>query len=258
MILFLTFRWIDAVDILLAAMLLFQFYRLVRGTVAIQILMGIITVYLSWKIVEALQMELLSEIFGWFLGVGAIAILIVFQQELRRFLLYIGTTAPFAKNRGRRSFFSFSFKKSVPVDMTAIIRACNNLSEAKTGALIVITNQSTLSFYAGTGDPVDAKVTSRIIESIFYKNSPLHDGAVIITGNRIVAARCVMPVTENAGFPAHLGMRHRAAAGITENSDAVAIVVSEQTGDVSMAYEGKIQYAVNLGSLKQMVEEKLK
>ena len=212
-LLFITFTWLDALDILLVAVLLFQLYRLVKGTVAINIVLGIVSVFLVWKIVQALKMELLSEILGKFIGVGVIAIIIVFQQELRRFLLFVGTSGFFDRKNFNLKLFKWKMGKATNVDLAAIVKACKNMSENKTGALLVITTKSDLNFYANTGEPVESKVSARMIESIFYKNSPLHDGAIIITDNRIKAARCVLPVTEDPDFPGHLGMRQSCGCG---------------------------------------------
>jgi uncharacterized protein (TIGR00159 family) len=256
--LFIQFTWLDAIDILLVAVLLYQLYRLVKGTAAINIVLGIISIFLIWKIVEALKMELLSEILGKFIGVGVIAIIIVFQQEIRRFLLYVGTSGFFDTNVLNKKIFNWNMGKSSGLDLAAIAKACKNMADSKTGAIIVITTKSDLNFYANTGDAIDAKITSKMIESIFYKNSPLHDGAIIITDNRIKAARCVLPVTENTDFPSHLGMRHRAAAGITEGTDCIAISVSEQTGEISFAKDGKLQMNVSLEMLREVLETTLK
>lgn len=252
------FSILDAIDILLVAVLLYQLYQLVRGTMAINILIGILAVYLVWKSVELLEMKLLGEILGKFIGVGAIAIIIVFQQELRRFLLFLGTSEIFSRGSLRRNWFLFSKKRSVKVDLPQLVRACRNMSETRTGALIVVAGSSDLGFYSSTGEAIDSRLSSRILESIFFKNNPLHDGAVIIRDNRIQAARCVLPVTEDPEFPAHLGMRHRAAVGITENSDAVAIVVSEQTGEMAIAHEGKLYSGLSAESLRERLEKELR
>ncbi|HVA99225.1 MAG TPA: diadenylate cyclase CdaA [Bacteroidia bacterium] len=256
--LFITFRWLDAVDILLVAVLLYQLYNLVKGTVAINIFIGIALLYLLWIIVKALNMELFSTLLGKFIDVGVIAIIIVFQPELRRFLLFIGTSEFIGKNKSGKQFFSMHWrnrKRAMPLDIPSLVKACQNMAETKTGAIIVLTTKSELKFYANTGDFLDAKISTRIIESIFYKNSPLHDGAIIITNNRIQAARCVLPVLDNVDFPAHLGMRHRAAVGITENSDALAIVVSEQTGEISFVKEGNLKYGITPDHLKELLEK---
>lgn len=255
---FISFRWLDAVDILLVAVLLFQLYKLVKGTVAINIFAGILSVYFLWIVVKALNMQLLSTILGQFISVGVIALMIVFQQELRRFLLMIGTSGIFSKVKFAGSFFTGSdFQKKTELDIGTLIKACKNMAETKTGAIIVFQTKSDLSFYANTGDTINAMVSLRLLESIFYKNSPLHDGAVIISGNNIVAARCVLPVSENPDFPAHLGMRHRAAVGITENSDALALIVSEQTGEMAYAFSGELRVNISLEELKSVLEKQL-
>ena len=143
-----------------------------------------------------------------------------------------------------------------PLDVHPIMKACRNMSEKKTGALIVVSNASDLSFYAQTGDIIDSNITESILESIFYKNNPLHDGAIIIENNKIHAVRCVLPSTEKTDFPAQLGMRHRAAVGITEKSDAIAIIVSEQTGSISLAHKGELEYDLTPERLANLVQEK--
>jgi len=254
--LFITFRFIDAIDILLVAILLYELYNLVKGTTAINILTGMILLYVLWLIVKALGMTLLSSILGGFINVGIIAIIIVFQQELRRFLLLIGKTEFFNRRNFAKNFLMLQMSDKRPLDVHPLIKACRNMSEKKTGALIVVCNDSDLSFYAQTGDIIDSQITESILESIFYKNSPLHDGAIIIQNNHIHAARCVLPSTEKTDFPAHLGMRHRAAVGITEKSDAIAIVVSEQTGSISLAYNGELQYDLTPEKLANLIQEK--
>ncbi len=254
---FIAIQLIDVIDILLVALLIYQLYYLVKGTVAINIFIGIILLYLLWLLVKALGMQLFGSILGKFIDVGFIALLIVFQQELRRFLLYIGTADFFTKGKIKKSFFDFKWNVSSAqmLDINSIVKACKNMSESKTGAIIILTKNNELKFYANTGDVIDAKVNVRMIESIFYKNSPLHDGAVIISNNIITAARCVLPVTENSDFPAHLGMRHRAAVGITENTDAIAIVVSEQTGEISISKEGELKHTLTPERLRELLEK---
>jgi len=256
---FISVHWIDVVDVLLVALLIYQLYYLIKGTVAINIFIGILLFYLLWIVVKALNMQLFGSILGKFIDVGFIALLIVFQQELRRFLLFIGTSDLFTKGKLGRGFFDFKWQvnNGQQLDMNAIIKACKNMSESKTGAIIILTKNNELKFYANTGDNIDAKVSVRMIESIFYKNSPLHDGAIIISGNQIVAARCVLPVTENSNFPAHLGMRHRAAVGITEITDSLAIVVSEQTGEISFSKEGELKHTLTPERLRELLEKEL-
>lgn len=253
---FLTFRWLDALDILIVAILLYQLYNLVRGTAAINIFLGILSLYLLWLLVRALNMQLLGSILGQFIGVGVLALIVVFQQEVRRFLLLIGTTGIMSGHG--KPFKWLNFKKRIGVEtlnINAIVSACLNMAQDATGAIIVISRESNLQFYLNTGEKVEAEVSAKLLESIFYKNSPLHDGAVIISGNHIKAARCVLPVTDDEDFPVHLGMRHRAAVGLTESSDAIAIVVSEQTGAISIAHEGELEYEVSPKSLRDTLDK---
>ncbi len=237
---FITIRVLDIIDVLLVAYLMYQVYMLIRGTVAMNIFIGILSFYLLWIIVRALKMQLLGSILGQIIGVGVIAMIIVFQQEIRRFLIYIGNQY-FSRNR-------LSLEKVIPINITpqpkvkikSIIKAVINMAKSKTGALVVIARKSELTVYAETGDSLNAETSSRLIESIFNKESPLHDGALIINGDRIVAARCVLPVSENLNLPPNYGLRHRAALGLSENADALTIIVSEQTGKVSIAESGKL------------------
>ncbi|MBL0049355.1 MAG: TIGR00159 family protein [Bacteroidetes bacterium] len=254
---FFHFRWLDVLDILFVAVLIYQLYKLVRGTVAVNIFVGIIAVYFLWFLVRILNMQLLSTILGQFIGVGVLAIIIVFQQEIRKFLLLIGTSNLFNKAKFSTSLLNFGTdtKKKFAGELNSIAKACRSMSESKTGAIIVIETNSDLSFYAKTGDMINAKISVRLIESIFFKNSPLHDGAIIISGNSIQAARCVLPVSENSSFPANLGMRHRAAAGITEVTSSLAIVVSEQTGEIAISRDGQLSLNISPDRLIQEIEK---
>jgi diadenylate cyclase len=254
---FLTFSLTDAVDILLVAIVLYLTYNLVKGTSAINIFVGLALIYFAYIVIKAFDLRLLSSILGKFVNVGVIAIMIVFQQEIRKFLLYIGSNE-FLTSWNWKNFFRFnpsSSENSIMLDLEALAEACYNMSFNKTGALIVIARKSDLKFYIATGEIIDSSLTSRMLENIFFKNSPLHDGAVIIEDNRIVAARCVLPVTERENFPAHLGMRHRAAVGITENTDCLAISVSEQTGAVSLTLRGEIKPDLSREKLLYLLEK---
>lgn len=256
--LFIEFRWQDAVDIILVAILMYQLYRLVKGTAALNIFIGIAFVYLFYRLVRVSEMGLFSGILEKFIDVGVIALLIVFQQELRRFFLFLGSYNVVGGQRFTKALFNWNGEgKHTSLDIPAVVRSCKNMSDTKTGAIMVITRNNDLKFYSNTGDPIDAKVSVRMLESIFYKNSPLHDGAVIITHNTIRAARCVLPVTENTEFPAHLGMRHRAAVGVTENADCIAIIVSEQTGEIAVAKDGQMQVNLSSDELKEYLEKNL-
>ncbi|HOA09238.1 MAG TPA: diadenylate cyclase CdaA [Tenuifilaceae bacterium] len=256
--LFITIRALDVIDVVLVAFLLYQMYMLIRGTVAINIFVGIVLLYIFWLVVRALNMELLSSILGQIIGVGVLALIIVFQQEIRKFLLFIGNRYI---NRRRFSFENFFFpkkrEKQILVKVDAIVKACRNMSETRTGALIVIARKSELQLYAESGDIIDADTSTRMIENIFFKNSPLHDGAVIIVNDRILAARCVLPITENINLPPHYGMRHKSAIGITEVTDAIAIVVSEETGKISVASEGMLRYDIGWLELDKYLRDNL-
>ena len=250
------FNILDIIDILLVAILLFQLYKLIKGTVAIKIFVGILAIYLLWKIVEVLQMKLLSEILGQFIGVGVIAVIIVFQQELRKFLIMIGNTKFFSKE-GIMKFKWVNEENTVKVNINAIVNACQQMASSKTGAIIIITKENSLSSYIDTGELIQAKSSSSLIQNIFFKNSPMHDGAVIITGDIVMAARCILPVIENEAFPSHLGMRHRAAAGITENTDCLAIIISEERGKISIAKKGELEIDLSSEQLKDTLQEEL-
>lgn len=246
---------IDLIDIFLVAFLLFQLYRIIKGSVAINILLGLFSVYVIWLVVKAMKMQVLSTILGQFIGVGFIAVMIVFQQELRRFLLLIGTSGIFSKGKWKENFLKFDTKEKNALNVSQLVRACKNLADTKTGAIMIIATTTDLNFYINTGEMIKAEVSARLLESIFFKNSPMHDGAVIIQNNNIMAARCVLPVSENENFPSHLGMRHRAAVGITESTDALAIVVSEQTGEISFVKNGELFSGITPKELKHKLEE---
>jgi uncharacterized protein (TIGR00159 family) len=253
---FLTIRWLDVVDVFLVAVMLYQLYRLVKGTVAIRIFIGILAIYIFWKLVSAMRMELLSEILGQFIGVGVLALIIVFQQEIRRFLLLVGSQSPFARSGVFKRILNWSkTTQESSLNINAVVRACFNMSRTKTGALIILTTDNELRFHASTGDKIDATLTAPLLESIFFKNNPLHDGAVIIHNNRIKAARCILPVSDNPDIPPTFGLRHRAAIGLTENSPAIAIIVSEENGKISTARDGKLNIDMNTEALRGILKE---
>lgn len=233
--LFITLRFFDILDILLVAFLLYQIYRLIKGTVAINIFVGILVVLFLWWLVRLLNMSLLSSILGSVIGVGAIAVIIVFQQEIRRFLLVLGTQDIFNRKYPFQKYFDRNFSNITNQTLRDIVRACRNLSKTQTGALIVITTKSELISYVQSGDLLNADVSHRLLEAIFFKNSPMHDGAVIIIGDQVKAARCVLPINDDIILPAKYGLRHRAALSMAMETDAIVISVSEETGKISMA-----------------------
>jgi diadenylate cyclase len=254
---FLDFSILDIIDIVLVAVLLYYVYKLIRGTVAINIFIGIAIVYLIWKLTVALQMELLSDILGKFLGGGFIALIIVFQQEIRKFLLMVGSTN-FASKKG--FIKQLKFLKSddiITTDVESIISACKNMSQTKTGALIVIERNSNLDLIKQSGDEMHAEVNVPLLNSIFYKNSPLHDGAIIIEDNVITATRVILPLEKDIVIPARFGLRHRAAIGVTMRSDALALVVSEETGQISYIKNGEFILFDDTESLIDIVKTDL-
>jgi diadenylate cyclase len=251
---FIDLRLLDIIDILLVAILLYEVYRLVRGTVAINIFFGILAVYFMWRVVRALEMELLSEIIGQFVSVGVIALIVVFQKEIRQFLLLLGTPRFISERSRWFTFFRFNVRPQIALSVEPIVAACTEMSSANTGALIVLARRNELSEFINTGETIDSIISSELIGNIFYKNSPLHDGAIIISRNRIIAARCILPVTRDENFPATYGLRHRAAVGLSEQSDAIAIVVSEQTGDIAYSKAGTLYTKIKPEALKNFLE----
>tara|TARA_R110000787_G_scaffold12665_3_gene40687 strand:- start:181 stop:957 length:777 start_codon:yes stop_codon:yes gene_type:complete len=238
---FLDFSFLDVLDILLVAVLLYYIYKLLKGTVAINIFIGIAFIFLIWKMTQILKMEMLSNILGYLLSGGVIALIIVFQQEIRKFLLMIGTTN-FAS---RRNFLKqLKFLKSeiaTETDVDTLLNACKKMAKTKTGVLIVLERTNSLDFLINTGDAMNAEMNTVLLESIFYKNSPLHDGATIIRDNFVVATRVVLPVSNSINIPARFGLRHRAAFGVTEKTDAVCLLVSEETGEISYIKDGNFE-----------------
>lgn len=254
---FLNFRILDILDIVLVALLLYYVYKLIRGTVAINIFLGIAIVYLIWKLTEVLQMELLSDILGKFLGVGFIAMIIVFQQEIRKFLLMVGSTN-FAYKKGVLKQLKFLKSDSISItDVDSIVHSCEEMSKTKTGALIVIERNNNLDFVKHTGDSMNAEVNIPLLKSIFYKNSPLHDGAIIIEDNMITATRVILPIDNNLKIPARFGLRHRAAISISLRSDAVALIVSEETGQISYIKNGEFILFNDTKKLIELIKEDL-
>ena len=247
---FVPFTFIDLIDILFVAYIMYWIYRTTKGTNAPYIISGIIVVYLLWVIVKTLNMELLSTILGHIISVGAIALIVVFQPEIRRFLQKIGMS------QKRFNFISRIFNhgsKIAETNLQPLVVACREMSDTKTGALVVIGQQSDLSLITEGGICLDAKISSQQIHNIIFKNSPLHDGAVVIEGDRIVAARCILPVT-HSDVPKSFGTRHRAAIGMSEISDAIILVVSEETGAISIANNGRINLNIpsdRLGAVLQ-------
>jgi len=237
---FIQIRIIDVIDILLVAFLMYQVYMLIRGTVAFNIFIAVIGIWLLYVIVNMMKMKLLSSILGAMIGGGAIALIILFQQEIRRFLIFVGTKYFPNRKFSLHNLLRRDDSLIEQVRIASVHKACVNLAESFTGALIVIARTTSLDIYAETGDILNAQTSSRLLETIFAKNSPLHDGAVIIEHEILVAARCVLPFTNKTELPPMYGMRHRAGLGISENTDAFVIIVSEERGDISIAEHGEL------------------
>lgn len=253
----LNFNILDIIDIILVAFLLYYVYKLIKGTVAINIFFGIVIFYLFYLLVDVLQMRMLSNILGGFMSVGIIALIVVFQPEIRKFLLMIGST-----NLSKSGSFmkQFSFVKATPnntSDAEVIVKACTKMGSTKTGALIVVERNNNLDFLVETGDDMKISVTQPILESIFFKNSPLHDGAIIISKDVIKATRVILPVNNEKNIPSRFGLRHRAAIGITEKTDALALVVSEETGQVSYVNNGEFVIYTDTKDLIEKIKSAL-
>jgi uncharacterized protein (TIGR00159 family) len=253
---FLEVTWVDLIDIALVSVLLYQVYKLIRGSIAVNIFLGILALYLVYLIVRAAQMELLSTILGQFMGVGVLAMIILFQPEIRKFLLVIGRSAEVKENIFK-AIANWKHQYHDDFDIHQVMEAAKTLKTSKTGALIVFSRDTELKFYAETGDAINAEVNKRLLLSIFNKHSPLHDGAAIIHKGRIKAARCVLPVSENDHLPANFGLRHRAAVGMSESTDTLVMAISEETGRMILARNGKYLRGLKLKQMEQKILEYL-
>ena len=249
---FLEFGMKDLVDILLVAYLLYQSYRLMKDSGTINIFIGILVFIGIWLIVsQVLEMRLLGSILDKLASVGVLAIFILFQDEIRKFLVNLGSQ----KKLG--NFFRFLTKnkkeKTEKADIMPIVMASMSMSKGKVGALIVIEKNMALNEIIRTGETINADVNQRLIENIFFKNSPLHDGAMIIRHEQIIAAGCILPVSHDLNIPKELGLRHRAAMGVCQETDALAIIVSEETGGISAAYKGQFHLRLTAEELERIL-----
>ena len=253
---FLRMSFADVLDILLVALIIYQVFRWIRGsTVISSIFMAIVGLYALRVVVAALNMKLMSGILGTVLDVGVIALIVIFQPEIRRILTKVGTR--YRATAGGSGILSKIFgtaeTKLGSEAVKELTEACRSMSLEKTGALIVIQHETQLDYIVDTGDRIDANINRRLIMNLFFKNSPLHDGAVIINNGRIVAARCTLPITEKTDIPPSFGMRHKAAIGISEETDADVIVVSEETGNISFVKGGQVKRISNINELKLLL-----
>jgi diadenylate cyclase len=245
---------LDIIDIFLVATVLFQLYRLIRGTAALSIFMGIFFIYLFWLVVKALNMELISALLGQVIGVGVIALIIVFQQEVRRFLLLIGNKYISRSRFSLSRMFSLTTNESgSPGEVEEIVKACEHMASKNTGALIVISRKSSLDLFSEGGEILKAQISAELLETIFFKNTPLHDGAVLIEGGLILAARCPLPTTDQVSLPPRFGMRHRAAIGMSEHSDALIVVISEESGYISVVDTGEMRENITPNELRNIL-----
>lgn len=246
----------DAIDILLVAILMYYLYRQMKSSGTTVLFQGIVAVLVSWIVVSQIfKMRLLGAILNAIVGAGFIVLVVIFQNEIRQFLIRLGS------RRQWHTFLKYFQKeqddhKAFLQTVDEIVMACNEMSESKTGALIVIQREDDLRPFVNSGDEIDARVNARLIEQIFYKNTPLHDGAMIVERNRIKLAAGVLPVSHNNNIPKELGLRHRSAIGLTEQCDARVVVVSEETGDISVCQRGKIYRHLSATSLQKMLLRK--
>lgn len=254
---FLDVSIVNMIDIALVSFLLYQVYKLLKGSVAIKIFLGFLSIYLVYLLVRALQMELLSSILGQFMGVGVLAAIIIFAPEIRKFLLLIGRSSLLSRdNIWKDLLFFWRKKENASFNINPIIEASKTLAGSNTGALMVISKSTELKFYAESGDILDAELSKRLLISIFNKYSPLHDGAVIIHNGKIKAARCILPVTERE-VPAQFGLRHRAGIGMSEATDAIILIISEETGQISMAKNGKVLHNMSFQEVRETLNDYL-
>lgn len=251
---FLELRILDILDIVLVALLLFYLFRLLKGSIAFNIFIGVAFLYIIWYFVKTLEMKMLSRILGQFIELGVLAFVILFQPEIRRFLLMLGKGRTIAKSNILKNIFQQK-EKDHSIDINYVALAMKNMSNTKTGALIVISGSSQLQFICSTGVAINADISAKLLESIFEKGSPIHDGAVVISNNKILAAGCTLTLSESQNLPKRVGTRHRAAVGVSEHSDAMAFVVSEETGKISVTENGNLEFDITLNQLKRRLKK---
>ena len=246
----------DFIDVLLVALLLYYTYKLMKASGSIKVFTGILVFILIWLVVtQILEMKLLGSIFDTLMNVGVIALIVLFQDEIRRFLLTLGSHRHVS---ALAHFFSGSKKEALKHDdIMPVVMACLSMGKQKVGALIVIEHTTPLDEVVRTGEIIDAAISQRLIENIFFKNSPLHDGAMVISKKRIKAAGCILPVSHNLDIPKELGLRHRAAMGISQVSDAHAVIVSEETGSISVAYKGQFYLRLSAEELERLLTKEI-
>ena len=249
-------RILDIIDILIVAGLVYYVYRMVRGTNVMLIFWALLILLIAWRVADALGMRLLGALLSAIASVGLIALVVIFQPEIRKFLLFLGTKTQLNESLWKRmQFWRRNLQNKQSVNYEAYINACMHMSQSKTGALIVFKRQNEVEELINTGERIDALASSALIEALFFKNSPLHDGAVIAHGNNLLAARCILPVTSRLDIDPSLGLRHRSAIGVTEQLDVLSVIVSEETGAISYAIGGQIHHDVTPVELRQALEK---
>lgn len=253
---FLHISVVDVLDVFLVAVVFFQIHRLLSNTLAPELFYGIISCFVIWKMVQVSKMELLAKLLGAFFNMGFIALVILFQPEIRKFFLILGSRT-FLKRLVLFGYRSQNFPSVNDEVIDEIIDACTVFSGDKTGALIVLKNKVNIDEFIQNGDSISAKVSVSLLESIFYKNGPLHDGAVVIEDNQIVRVRAILPVSYNKDIPSRLGLRHRAAIGLSEKTDAICIVVSEETGYISYVKDQKRTLIPHIDNLRKNLRKDL-
>ena len=250
-----TLRVIDIFDIVIVAVLVYYIYRMVRGTNVMLIFWALVILLVAWRVADSLEMRLLGAILSAIASVGLIALVVIFQPEIRKFLLFLGTKTQLNESLWKRlQFWRRQQQRAQGINYEAYINACMHMSQSKTGALIVFKRSNEVEELIATGERIDALASSALIEALFFKNSPLHDGAVIAHGNQLLAARCILPVTSRLDIDPNLGLRHRSAIGVTEQLDVLSVIVSEETGAISYAIGGTIHHDVTPVELRQALE----
>ena len=242
----------DIIDILLFALLLYYLYKLMKDSGSLNIFVGIMMFLFVWVLVsKILSMRLLGSVFDQMMNVGTIALVVIFREEIRNFFKSLGSRRYF---KYMSTLFSRKDEKDVSeAYVMPVVKACMSMAQQKVGALIVVEQKVSLDDVIKTGEPINSDVSQRLIEAIFFKNAPLHDGAMVIRGGHIVAAQCLLPVSHDLNIPKRLGLRHRSAMGVSENSDAIAIIVSEETGNISIARNGKFSLNLDAHKLEQIL-----
>src|SRR5476651_1012275 len=253
----LKFTPFSVLDIVLLSVIIYQLYNLIRGTIAANIFIGLALIYALYFIVPETKMPLLAGILKKVADVGIIAVIILFQQEIRRFLLFVGKNASLQRNKAWWQYFfgKIDAEKNNYARIKPIVDACKSMKQTRTGALIVFAKYYDEQFYQNSCEVVEARISKRLLESIFQKTSPLHDGAVVISENQIKSASCILPLTDKTDLPPQFGLRHRAGIGVTEANDATALIISEETGEISYARHGRVKMNISFAELEKLLNK---